>query len=613
MSSKEEPLDSNETIRKLGKMRGFQGPSREFWPVFLGLAARYCGAHGIYILTQNAELWHPFQAWPNVQFFHEKGIEQEQLTALADSVSQGSANNNTSIQVADQGEEDTLTAAPLPSMGVAVSVAILLSNGSLSQSKRLARFELISDIPVSYQKNQEIEQIRHRATVFTDTLDLMVLLNEEDRFLAIVMTLCNELAARLQCSRVSLGWLKGRYVRVQGVSHIERFEPKMEAVQGLEAAMEESLDQDEEVVLPEPDDQPVVAISHEAYCRRFGSAYMVSLPLRIENEPVAVLSCERSHQSFTTEEVRGLRLMCDQAIRRLSDLKQQDRWFGARLAGWCRRKLAGLFGMEHTFAKCLGVLFSLLLACILFGQWTYQVDAPCILKTDSLAYLAAPYDGYVRDVNVQVGDRVEKGDPLLQLDTREFLLKESSAIADMHRFSRVAEKARADNALADMRIAEAQGDQARASLDRIQYHLARALITAPFSGVVVEGEKKDLLGAPVRKGDKLLTVARMEDYYVQLDVKEQDIHEITAADTGKIAFLSQPEKTFPIRLSRIAPIAQAKEKGSVFEVRAALKGSPASWWRPGMSGVAKIRIEKRRILWILTHRTVDFILLHLWW
>jgi hypothetical protein len=32
-----------------------------------------------------------------------------------------------------------------------------------------------------------------------------------------------------------------------------------------------------------------------------------------------------------------------------------------------------------------------------------------------------------------------------------------------------------------------------------------------------------------------------------------------------------------------------------------------------MTGLCKLSVEKRSLLWILTHRTVDFLRLKLWW
>jgi hypothetical protein len=56
-----------------------------------------------------------------------------------------------------------------------------------------------------------------------------------------------------------------------------------------------------------------------------------------------------------------------------------------------------------------------------------------------------------------------------------------------------------------------------------------------------------------------------------------------------------------------------KDKKNVFLLRCAVVGKPEPWWRPGMTGVAKINVDRRTLLWILTHRTVDFLRLYFWW
>jgi hypothetical protein len=130
---------------------------------------------------------------------------------------------------------------------------------------------------------------------------------------------------------------------------------------------------------------------------------------------------------------------------------------------------------------------------------------------------------------------------------------------------------------------------------------------------VVEGDLEELLGAPVRKGDVLFKIARLEELYAELKVDERDIHEVNEVATGEIAFVSRPDLKFPIKLERIDPVALAEEEGNLFLVRAAFPEEMSRWWRPGMSGVAKINVGKRNILWILTHRTIDFFRILLWW
>jgi hypothetical protein len=91
------------------------------------------------------------------------------------------------------------------------------------------------------------------------------------------------------------------------------------------------------------------------------------------------------------------------------------------------------------------------------------------------------------------------------------------------------------------------------------------------------------------------------------------VHEIVQKTAGEVAFVSQPRRKFPLRVIRLEPAAVPKEKENVFLLRGALTSPPEPWWRPGMSGVCKIDIGKRTLGWILTHRTVDFLRMLLWW
>ena len=78
-------------------------------------------------------------------------------------------------------------------------------------------------------------------------LDLMVLVNSGGAS-SRRPWLCNGLATRFHCDRVSLGWLVNGYVRLKAMSRTERFDKNMDAVKSLEMVMEESLDQNAEIL-----------------------------------------------------------------------------------------------------------------------------------------------------------------------------------------------------------------------------------------------------------------------------------------------------------------------------------------------------------------------------
>ena len=129
----------------------------------------------------------------------------------------------------------------------------------------------------------------------------------------------------------------------------------------------------------------------------------------------------------------------------------------------------------------------------------------------------------------------------------------------------------------------------------------------------MEGDQRERIGAPVKQGDLLFKVAKTSRLYVEADVSERDIHEVRTGATGEIAFASQPKLKFSVGVVRIQAAGEPKETGNIFPVREAFVGTPAPWWRPGMSGVAKINVGKRRLIWVLTHRTIDYLRLLLWW
>jgi multidrug resistance efflux pump len=201
---------------------------------------------------------------------------------------------------------------------------------------------------------------------------------------------------------------------------------------------------------------------------------------------------------------------------------------------------------------------------------------------------------------------------LLKLDTSDLRVERAAAAAERQRFASEAEKAEADKKLADLRAARAALAQAQARLDLVDYRLGRAEMRAPFDGVVVEGDLRERIGAPVKIGDVLMKVSKLEGLYVEMRVPERDVDLIAGSREAEVAFTTRPEDTFGVTLERIEPAAQVEREGSVFVVTGKLARG-ADWLRPGMSGVAKVESRSRTLAWIATHRLVDFLRLKLWW
>ena len=615
-------------LRKLEQWRRFTGAPSIFWPGLLEAMSLLSGARWSVLLrkTPAEKDWRRVADWrgggardAEIQEF-SRGLDALGNAAEQQKHAVRYLNGATGSLVSNCGIALRLDHESASEMWVA---AFYL--GSCSQSEAttaLKLLRLVQDTASFYNLQRSAQQSQLALSHFTSVLDLMALLDTQRRFMAVAMTLCNELASRHQCDRVSLGWLDGDYIRLQAISHTEKFERKMEAIKSLEQTMEESFDQDEIICWPAAEGDTCVVRDHEDYAESQKVKFLCSVPLRLGGEPQGVVTCERNSEPFLEEEQRLLTLCAEMAVRRLSELKRTDRWFGARVAIAAREQLSKVVGVRHTWPKVTAVAVAIALGVLFFGRMTYRVEAPFILRTDNVTVLAAPFEGFIEEVPVRIGDPVKPNDILLKLDTRDLLLQEAALAADVDRYAREAEKARAvrslaagsaaASSLADMRIAEALADQSRARLGLIRFRLKQSAITASFDGVVVEGDLRQRIGAPVKQGDVLFKVARTDQMYIECSVRENEVHDVGDVATGEIAFASQPKLKFPMRITRIEPVAETKDQENVFIVRCQFEGAVEGWCRPGMSGMAKINVGKRTFFWILTHRTIDFLRMFFW-
>src|SRR5690606_13915902 len=209
-----------------------------------------------------------------------------------------------------------------------------------------------------------------------------------------------------------------------------------------------------------------------------------------------------SEQPSARPELDQLTMLMGFLLPWLESLRASERGVWRRLAAWGRGRLERLIGPGSVWRRSAVLAASALLLFILFGKWDYRIEAMSQLTTDSTRIISAQFDGRVESVVASAGDVVRAGAPLAVLDTRELRQQEMDIRAENQRLAAEADKARAAGNLAEMEIAQARLAQAQARLARVLHYLEQARALAPFDGVVVEGERKELLNAPVKKGDK---------------------------------------------------------------------------------------------------------------
>ncbi len=481
----------------------------------------------------------------------------------------------------------------------------------------LLRAQLVADLP-GLQPQDSAVQAPAQPAAWAALTEMCAEVGRADRFGVAALTLVNALASLCHAKQVVLGWRArdGARLKVAAISHRDRFDEFSDPIALTNDALDESLDHELGVRLA-ADAGPAAATTpaHEQLQRSLGPVHLWSLPVRRDDEaPRAALLLAFEGDPPDPSLAPALQRALQLVLPLLTVLHEREQGWPLRLAGRGRAWLAGWLGPERTGPKAAAVLASALLAYALLAHWDHRVNANGQLATDSTRVVSAQFDGRIEEARVGAGDSVREGQVLVVFDTRDLLQQESDARAELKRYTAEADKARAGSALAELEIASARAAQAQARLTRVGDQLAQAEHRAPFDGVVVEGERKDLQGAPARKGDRLYRLARVEALYATLQVPERDAALVSPGATGELALMSRPDQHIPLRVLAVIPVAQTKgAEGNQFLVRAELLRSPEAWWRPGMSGSARIDAGQRQVAWILTHRLVDTVRLAWWW
>lgn len=444
-------------------------------------------------------------------------------------------------------------------------------------------------------------------------METLSAINRHNRFTSTAMALCNEASSQWQCERVSVGFLKRRYVRLKAMSHTEDFSRKMKIVQDIESVMEECLDQDCEVLYPSSQEATYISRAVGELSRQHGPLAVLSVPFRQNGEARGVLTLEReSSKSFNLEEIEAIRLACELCTARLLELYEHDRWIGARVVAKARSALATLVGPKYTWMKILGISIFGVILFLIFGKGQFRAEAPFVLEATYQQVVCASFDGYIKDVSVEVGDTVKENETILaELDTAELRLQLAAAKAENAGYLKQVAAAMRDGETAQAQISQANSDKAQAQIDLLNYLIERGKIISPISGAVVKGDLKRQIGAPVKKGDVLFEVTPLESLRAELLVPEDLIFEIAIDQEGYLATVSYPSQRLKFIVERINPMAEVVGNRNVFKVRVLLLET-RSWMRPGMEGVAKVSIGKRRYVWIWTRRFVNWLRMKLW-
>lgn len=432
----------------------------------------------------------------------------------------------------------------------------------------------------------------------------------------LAFALANGLKSKLGCEQVSLGLVRGNTVRVLCISGLDDLYPRSPGARLIHQAMEECLDAETNVAYQNQGGaEPAFSTGHMLHKQwhdQTGNSCVVSLPLRVDGQYVAVLSlrnpASRPFSSGDLERIEqtvaplvpGL-VLSERANRRL--LEHAVDVMREMAGNWLR---PGAWGRKIVLAG-----FLLLAAWLVFGTTNFVVTLPCKIVPVKVHQIAAPFEGTIAAAHVQAGDSVRAGQLLVEMDTRELILQEERLLAE----KRIAELdlTRALDARDHAAAAQAESriEVAGAQLQTVRSRIERSQIRALEDGVVLAGELAPRVGEVVPLGEPLLEFAPQGAWEVEAHIPEYAAPYLQQGQIGQFTTSALPDRAHACTVRRVEVLSEVIDGKNVFVAQAAVDNRPP-WVRIGMTGVAKIHAGIRPVWWVALHRIIDGVRLQIW-
>ena len=211
--------------------------------------------------------------------------------------------------------------------------------------------------------------------------------------------------------------------------------------------------------------------------------------------------------------------------------------------------------------------------------------------------------GVAQDVNVQLGDVVQKGQTLAIMKsaemaafTKDYISSESDvrntrriyeSTQDLYK-SGLASQKDLEQAQSDYEKAVAEGKRAGAVISINKSNSNGYELKTPITGFVVEKNLTNNTQVRADNSQNLFTIANLSTVYVLVNVYESDISKIQTGDPVKIATLSYPDKIFDGKIDKIDNMLDPDNK--VMHARIKIE-NPGNLLKPGMFANVMIKAK----------------------
>lgn len=209
-------------------------------------------------------------------------------------------------------------------------------------------------------------------------------------------------------------------------------------------------------------------------------------------------------------------------------------------------------------------------------------------EVDLVSRVAAP----VVLLNVEEGDRVDRGDLLARLDDEEIRAKAGISRANLNESRLALERAERLHEASlispeDYEQALTRFDTSRAQFESDQIELGYTEIRAPFSGLII-GRYVNF-AEQVSPNSRLFRISDFDPLLCPIQVPERDLSKVELDQSAYLTVEAWPDQRFAARVLRISPIVDA----TTGTIKVTLAVESVGLLRPGMFASVFLKTETR--------------------
>ncbi|MES2958377.1 MAG: efflux RND transporter periplasmic adaptor subunit [Pseudomonadota bacterium] len=332
-------------------------------------------------------------------------------------------------------------------------------------------------------------------------------------------------------------------------------------------------------------------------------------------------------------------------LSKLLDEPAKQAWY-RRPALWASALLLGLLvgaGLWWQARETANAAPSYTTQPVARGNLTLSVTANGTLQPTRSIAIGSELSGTVTKVNVDVNDRIKKGQVLVELDTAKLadqILRSRASLAaanaklaqtaatvkeaqsSLARFEEVARlsggkvpskaeldsaRATVDRALADQASARAGVTEAQATVSTDTINLGKASIRAPSDGVILTRnvDPGNAVAASLQ-AVTLFTVAEdLAQLRLQVSVDEADVGSVITGQSANFTVSAHPGRKYPAKVTRVAFGSTITENVVTYPTQLEVDNSDLSL-RPGMTATATITATQRNNVLLVPNSALRF-------